>query len=130
MKKVSSGLLLLMTLVSCGRRIDLLIEPAEWNFGSIPSYFVAKKEIVVRNRGARPVSLRFVSTCDCLHVAEAPAELLPGQKASLLLSYDPQGQSGFVEAALIIVAKRGRSESRVAMRTYGKVLPAGNQPAR
>jgi len=129
MWKALIGSLLLAGLSACAQKPDLQLNPAEWNFGSIPSYLVAKKEIEIRNRGARPVSLRLLSTCDCLYVLRAPTELKAGQTAPIELAYDPQDQSGFVEAALIVVARRRRAESRSAIRVYGKVLPAGGKPA-
>lgn len=130
MKKVGLGLLLLVALCSCSRQAGILLQPTEWSFGSIPSYFVARKEVLLSNRGTRPVSLRFISTCDCLHVDHAPGELAAGQTAPIMLSYDPQGQSGFVEAALIVVTRQARRESRIALRAYGKILSAGSQPSR
>jgi len=122
-------LCLVVVLVACTPSAQLVFDPPDWNFGSIPSYRVARKEVEVRNPGRRPVRLRFISTCDCLRVDRAPEELAAGAAAPVELSYDPEGRSGFEEAALIVVAGEGRRESRAALRVYGKVLPAGgDQP--
>lgn len=72
--KVVFAVLLLVGLTSCSRRVDLLLDPPEWNFGSIPSNYTAQREISIHNRGVRAVKLRFISTCDCLYVQEAAAQ--------------------------------------------------------
>jgi hypothetical protein len=123
--KAVIALLLLAGLSACSRPPDVVFDPPDWNFGSIPSCHVAEKRIAIRNPAARAVRLRFISTCDCLSVDEAPGELAAGTAAPIKLSYDPAGQSGFVEAALIVVAAQRRSEFRAALHVYGKVLPVG-----
>jgi len=119
------ALVLAAALGACSRPARPALDPPDWGFGSIPSYHVARKQLQVRNLGDRPVQLRFVSTCDCLRVELAPGQLAAGQTAAVELCYDPAGRSGFEEAALIVVANRGRREARAALRVHGKVLPTG-----
>lgn len=123
--KAAAALLLAVALGACSRPAVPEVDPPDWNFGSIPSSHVAKKQVEIRNPGSRSVTLRFISTCDCLRAVGAPGQLAAGQTAAVELSYDPAGRSGFEEAALIVVAVRGRRESRTALRVHGKVLPAG-----
>jgi hypothetical protein len=127
--KVLLAGLLWVGLGSCAGNPDLVLDPQEWNFGSIPSNQIAHTKISIRNQGPRQARLRFVSTCDCLQIEAAPAALESGQGAVLELSYDPAGQFGFVEVGLIIVIKQRRGEFRRAVRVYGKVLPYGADPA-
>lgn len=73
----------------------LVLSEGEVDFNRIKANMQVSKIITLTNEGAQPLNIRkVVSNCDCLTFSLEKEELAPGEKAELVLAFDPKGRKG------------------------------------
>ena len=122
-RRVVVVLVVLVGLVSCGRPSEPVLEPAEWDFGTIPATEPVKRGIAVENPCRRRIQVSFVMTCDCLTVEPKRLDLAGGGQERVTLSYDPSEDNGKVEMQVIVRTGQGTAVTRQMLRVFGRVLP-------
>jgi cytochrome c biogenesis protein CcdA len=73
-----------------------------WDFGTVHSQQSLRKEITITNRGAKMVHAAITGTCDCLRSVPPELNISPGEKASVMLHYNPAEDSGQVRKYFMI----------------------------
>lgn len=73
----------------------LTLSEGEVDFNRIKANMPVSKIITLTNEGAQPLHIRkVISNCDCLTFSLSNMELAPGEKADLVLTFDPKGRKG------------------------------------
>ncbi len=68
-------------------RIEII--PSSYDFGAIP-YRAVERSFTIRNSGGSPLQITGLSTsCGCTRAEMEKRELLPGEEAELLVTFDP-----------------------------------------
>jgi cytochrome c biogenesis protein CcdA len=96
------ALLLPAAALSGAERPALAFSPPQWNFGMIVRGARVQHAVVVRNRGAVPVTVTFIPTCTCLTAAPSVRALPPGVEGTFLLSYDSADDTGNTRKDFIV----------------------------
>jgi cytochrome c biogenesis protein CcdA len=95
-------IILILTLVLGGEPL-LVLSPPEWDLGSIEQNGgIVTTEVVVENRSGREAKIAFISTCECLRVAPAQLQLVPGETARVELAFDPVEEPGSVQKDIVV----------------------------
>lgn len=80
------------------------ITPNSYDFGAIP-YRAVEKKFTVKNLGGSPLRITGLSTsCGCTRAEMEKRELLPGEEAELLVTFDPNVMSEQLEGEVYRVA--------------------------
>jgi len=121
---------LLGVLASCSQPPQPILQPAEWNFGTIAADSPIERSIGVTNPGRNSLEVRFLSTCACLLI-EPDSMLLRGrEQASVRLRYDPAEDEGPIAMQVIVRSGKAKLTSRQVLRVEGNVLPGtANAPS-
>jgi hypothetical protein len=122
-RRVVVFLVVLAGIVSCSGATEPVLEPAEWNFGTIPATLPVEQGIAVHNPGRRRIEVNFISTCDCLTVEPNRLDLAGGGEERVTLRYDPSEDEGKVEMQVIVRTGQGTAATRQMFRVFGGVLP-------
>ncbi len=123
------AVLLLGALFDAAAQAPWRVDPPEWDFGCIPADRPVHRDVTVENRGAEPLRVAFILTCDCLYAEPGETVIRPGGKAIFRVYLDPAGYAGRVEKDLI-VRFQGRTAEKALFRVFGEVerAPAGGRP--
>ena len=127
-RQVVVVLVVLAGLVSCGAATEPVLEPVEWDFGTIPATLPVEQGIAVENPGRQRIEVNFISTCECLTVEPNRLDLAGGGQERVALSYDPSEDEGKVEMQVIVRTGQGTAATRQMLRVFGRVL-SGEAPA-
>lgn len=111
----------LLGLAGCGRPVPLVLQPEQWDFGTIAADSPVQQELKVTNSGRRKTEVRLISTCACLTIEPNDFALTGAGSAMVLLRYDPSEDEG--EIAMQVVVRSGKGAGRQVLRAFGRVLP-------
>jgi hypothetical protein len=106
---------------------DLVFEERVFNFGTInEKNGKISHTFYFRNTGKKPVTISDVNTgCSCVGNVLRKGPVNPGEKSSLIITFDPSYKSGFVSKEIIIFSEKGTQYNHVWVE--GNVI-AGEHP--
>jgi hypothetical protein len=94
---------------------DLVFEERVFNFGSInEKNGKISHTFYFRNTGKKPVTISDVNTgCSCVGNVLRKGPVKPGERLSLIITFDPAYKSGFVSKEIIIFSENGTQYNHV-----------------
>jgi cytochrome c biogenesis protein CcdA len=106
-------------------RTPVELSPPEWKYGVIGRDEIVHTEVLAVNRGAEPIRLSLVPTCDCLKVRPAMRDLAPGGRATFSLRFDPKDDEGKTQKFFLV--KTDPPSSKAAYFILSGVVRAGDR---
>ncbi len=100
---------------------ELVISPRQLNLGTLKGGTSRDATISIENRGDRPVRLTgFTSSAASLVVKGKPAQLQPGQSASITVTAAPRSEDRYLNGN-IIVATDNQARPNIIIPVFGSV---------
>jgi cytochrome c biogenesis protein CcdA len=96
------GILLLGLLAGIPLYAELTLSDDEWDVGAVDADKILTKAIIMENRGAQSIEARFILTCECFTILPERLTLGPGERRTVMLSFNPAEEQGDVEKLLIM----------------------------
>ena len=106
----------------------LVMTPPEWRFGWVRQGEKISLAVTVTNDEARPLSVTFVPTCDCLTVDKGTQQVAAAGQATFMLHYDSKDDTGNIRRGFIITTDRADAK-QISYMIYGTVRQERALPA-
>lgn len=137
MKKIASLILIALIGALCasarakaGQKVGVEFETMTYEFGNISENDAPVTHVFsFTNTGTTPVAILWAkSSCGCTQPEYDRKPVLPGQKATVKVTFNPKGQAGEVNKDIRLRMTNGNKKSEeIVLRLKGAVVPKGKK---
>ena len=102
---------------------DLAFTERVFNFGTIEEKNgKVSHKFVFENKGKKPVTVNDVhSACGCIGRVTSARAVKPGEKGTVVITFDPSYKSGFFSKEIVVLSNNGQEYNRIWVE--GKIIP-------